>query len=127
MAHNKRLSVLLDRFVQYNVRINDKKCKFGVIRINCLGFVLDTNGIKPDPERLAPLLRAKSPSNVNQLRSVIGAIQYYSRFIARFAERASSLFELFRVRSLHGVKSMRRLCDHSLRSLHRKQYFVDFQ
>ncbi len=31
---------------------------------------------------------------MNQLRSVIGAIQYYSRFIPRFAERASSLFEI---------------------------------
>ncbi len=62
----------MDRFIQYNVRINDEKCKFGVNRINCLGFVLDTNGLKPDPERLAPLLRAKSPSNVNQLRSVNG-------------------------------------------------------
>ncbi len=94
ITHNQRLSALLDRFIQYNVRINDEKCKFGVNWINCLGFVLDINGIKPDPERLAPLLRAKSPSNVNQLRSVIGAIQYYSRFIPRFAERASSLFEL---------------------------------
>ncbi len=85
---NRQLSTLLHHFIQYNVRINDEKCKFGVNRINCLG-------IKPDPERLAPLLRAKSPSNVNQLRSAIGAIQYYSRFIPRFAERASSLFEEF--------------------------------
>ncbi len=79
MTLNRRLSALLDHFIQYYVRINDEKCKFGVNRSNCLG-------IKPDPERLAPLLRAKSPSNVNQQRSVIGAIQYYSRFIPIFAE-----------------------------------------
>ncbi len=51
MTHNQRLSAPLDRFIEYNVRINDERCKFGVNRINCLGFVLDTHGIKPDPER----------------------------------------------------------------------------
>ncbi len=45
VTHNQRLSAPLDRFIQYNVRISDEKCKFGLNRINCLGFVLDTNGI----------------------------------------------------------------------------------
>ncbi len=94
MTLNQRLSALLDRFIQFNVRINDEKCKIRGDRINCLRFVLKINAFKPDPERLAPLLTAKLPSNVNQLRSVIGAIQHYSRCIPRFAERASSLFEL---------------------------------
>ncbi len=94
LTHNQRLSALLDCLIQYNVRINNETCKLGVNRINCLGFVLNTKGIKSDPETLVPLFRVKSPSNLNQLRLVIGAIQYNSRFIPRFAKRASSLFEL---------------------------------
>ncbi len=66
-THNQRLSALLDRLIQYNVWINVEKCKFGVNWINWLGFVLNTNGIKLDPERIAPLLKARSQSDLNQL------------------------------------------------------------
>ncbi len=83
MTHNERLLALLDH----------EKGRFGVNWINCLEFALDTNGIKPDPKRLAPLLRVNLPSDKNQLRSVIESIQNYSRLIPRFAERASSLFQ----------------------------------
>ncbi len=58
MINIQRLSAILDRFIQNNARINDEECKFGVDRINCVGFVLDNNRIKPNPERLVPLLRA---------------------------------------------------------------------
>ncbi len=67
VTHNQWLSALLGRLIQYNVGVNVEKCKCGVNRINWLGFVLDTNGIKLDPERIVPLLRTKSQSDVNQL------------------------------------------------------------
>ncbi len=58
MSHNQRLSAILDRFIQYNVRINDHKCKFDMNKIDRLGLDLDINGIKPDPGRLSPPVRA---------------------------------------------------------------------
>ncbi len=86
MTHNQRLSAILDRFIQYSVRINDHKYKFDVNKIDRLGLDFDINGIKPDPGRLPPPVE-------HLTWTAIGAIQYYSRFIPGFAERASSVFQ----------------------------------
>ena len=92
--NNKRLLQLFGRFVEYYVAVNPSKCKFAVQRFDCLGFTVDKSGFYPDKKRLNYLVEMQSPSNCCQLRSIMGAIQYYSRFIPNFAGIAECLFEL---------------------------------
>ncbi|GAA50669.1 retrovirus-related Pol polyprotein from transposon 17.6 [Clonorchis sinensis] len=57
-----------------------------------LGYIVDGSGFKPDKNRLSPLVNAPSPTNLQELRSLLAALQYYSRFIPNFAKHASCLF-----------------------------------
>jgi hypothetical protein len=93
-SHDLRLLRLLERLRDFNVTLNSSKCQLFVDRINCLGLLLDKDGIKPDPDRLSPLINAPSPRNFKELKSTLGAIQYYSKFIPNFARRADPLFVL---------------------------------
>ena len=93
-THTDRLLALLGRLANVNVAINPKKCLFSVDHFTCLGYEINGQGFKPDPKRLSPLIKAPSPTNHEQLRSLLGALQYYSRFIPNFSKTANILFDL---------------------------------
>ncbi|GAA55317.1 transposon Ty3-I gap-Pol polyprotein, partial [Clonorchis sinensis] len=93
-THDVRLLSLLKRFSEFNVAIHPDKYTFGVPSFSCLGYIVDGSGFKPDTNRLSPLVNAPSPTNLQELRSVLGALQYYSRFIPNFAKHASCLFDV---------------------------------
>ena len=91
-VHDSQLLQLFRKFCEHNVAVNPKKCSFSVSNFEC--YVVDGTGYKPDPNRLKPLAKACSPTNIHELRSLVGALQYYSRFIPNFSSRASPLFLL---------------------------------
>ncbi|KER23612.1 hypothetical protein T265_08549 [Opisthorchis viverrini] len=93
-THDMRLLSLLKRFSEFNVAIHPDKRTFGVRSFSCLGYIVDGSGFKPDTRRLSPLVNAPSPTSLQELRSVLGALQYYSRFIPNFAKHASFLFDV---------------------------------
>ncbi|VDP94247.1 unnamed protein product [Echinostoma caproni] len=84
--------VLLERFAARNVAIRPSKCVFGVSEVEFLGFTVDSRGYHPDPTRFKPLTNIESPKDQTHLRSVMGCLQYYARFIPNFATRAPPLF-----------------------------------
>ncbi|VDP94919.1 unnamed protein product [Echinostoma caproni] len=87
-----RLTQLLERFAAINVAIKPSKCVFGVSELEFLGFTVDSRGYRPDPTHFKPLTNIESPKDQTHLRSVIGCLQYYSRFIPNFPTRAQPLF-----------------------------------
>ena len=92
--HDKRLCALLERFCNFNVTINPDKCTFCKTTFSCLGFIVDESGYRPDPSRFSKILNAPTPQNLDELRSLMGSLQYYSRFIPNFAIKADCLFQL---------------------------------
>ena len=61
-----------------------------------LGYILDRYGLRPDPERVKPLLDMPSPKNIKELRRVLGCFGWYSRFIEHESERKIPLVKLLR-------------------------------
>jgi len=92
--HQQLLHALLDRLQQFNVRINSKKSTFFKRSIQYLGFCLSGEGLQPDPEKVAPIAKTPRPEDVVALRSFLGAVQYYSRFIPQFSSIAAPLYKL---------------------------------
>ena len=86
--HDHRLRRLLHRFVEHNVAIKPSKCVFGESELEFLGFTVSASGYRPDSARLTPLVEMDSPKDQSQLRSIMGCLQYYSRFIPNFTTKA---------------------------------------
>ena len=93
-SHMHTLTAVLNRFHEFNVRINKTKSVFAVEQIKYLGFVLSKEGIQPDADKFMPIMKSPDPVSVTELLSVLGSLQYYSRFHASFAETAAPLFDL---------------------------------
>ncbi|VDO89671.1 unnamed protein product [Schistosoma margrebowiei] len=94
VVHDERLIALLHRLIEKNITVNPNKCSFCVSSFECLGYLVDGNGFRPDMKRLAPLTNASFPKKLTELRSLVGTLQYYSRFIPNFSCRANGLFNI---------------------------------
>lgn len=61
-----------------------------------LGHEISGEGIRPNKEKVRALVEAPSPENFTQLRSYLGLINYYSRFIPNLAHELIELYRLTR-------------------------------
>ncbi|GKT27441.1 hypothetical protein ADUPG1_000041, partial [Aduncisulcus paluster] len=57
----ENLKMVLDRFGNYNLALNYKKCNFGVKQVKYLGFLVDEQGRRISPEKLDNLKKVKRP------------------------------------------------------------------
>ena len=55
--------------------------------VDLFGYRISKGGIRPDPERLAPLRQLLPPSNQKCKRKAIGMFAYYSPWISHFSDK----------------------------------------
>lgn len=71
-----------------------KKCEFHVTRTRYLGFILTTDGIEVDPEKMQVVHDWKGPSTVQRIQSFLGFCNFYQRFIKDYSRVAHPLDRL---------------------------------
>ena len=70
------------------------KCKFGVSSLEYLGHHIDATGIKPIADKVQAIVNFPTPSNMRQLRRLIGMIAFYKKFIPNCSEITRPIFAL---------------------------------
>ena len=79
--HDRALRAVLQRAYEKNFRFGFKKCEFDKQHLNFFGHVFSESGISPCPSKVSTIKSPPPPTNVHQLRSFLGMIQYCQRFI----------------------------------------------
>ena len=64
--------------------------------LDFLGFHVDSEGVKPLPERVKAFQDHPRPTTIKQLQGVLGVFNYYRRFVPRGAQILHPLFEALR-------------------------------
>ncbi|XP_054279604.1 uncharacterized protein K02A2.6-like [Macrosteles quadrilineatus] len=95
-----RLKEVFQRIRQYNLRLNQDKCKFFKKSVKYLGHVIDENGLHKSPDNVEAIRKAKRPEDVTQLRSFLGLTNYYTRFVPNMSTYLEPLNNVLR----HGKK-----------------------
>lgn len=85
-AHSQHLRLILDRVLESGLRLRPDKCKFAQSELRYLGMILSDGRIKPDPEKLSVIAKAKPPANAKLLKSFLGMTSFYRRFIKGYAK-----------------------------------------
>ena len=62
--HLDRLEVVLKKLLKAGLAINLEKSELCCTRVRYLGLLLDAAGLRPDPEKVRPVLEYPAPSNV---------------------------------------------------------------
>lgn len=88
------LGKVLDILNGVGLVINREKSKFCRPQVKYLGFVVDSEGLRIDPDKTAAVLEFPVPKTVKQLRRFLGMASWYRRFIPEFATIAEPLTRL---------------------------------
>lgn len=80
-SHLDTLQKVFDRIREYGFHLNINKCKFFLPEIKYLGRIINRDGVKPDPEKIQSIIQMPAPSDISTLRSYLGGINYYGKFI----------------------------------------------
>ena len=94
--HLSHLEEVLKRLLRHGIHVKLAKCRFLQPSVIFLGHRIDADGIHPTDEKLKAIVKAPSPKNVQELRSFLGLINYYGKFIPNAATILAPLNELLR-------------------------------
>ena len=89
--HDENLRRFMEVAEKMNLTYNESKCEFSTTRLKILGSIVEGGTIKPDPDRLKPLMELSPPKNVKELRRVMGFFAHYSKYITSFSAKLRPL------------------------------------
>ena len=94
--HDNNLKWVLCKCQEFNVKIKLEKCVFASKEVDYLGFTIDGHQIKPLKGKCDALSKIEPPKDRTELRSVIGKLNFYSRFIPHYSKQLEPIRELLR-------------------------------
>ena len=94
--HLKNLDAVLGRLDRAGLRLKLDKCAFMQKEVNYLGHRIDASGLYPNGKKVEAIKAAPQPTNVAELRSYLGLINYYGRFLPGLATKLAPLYRLLR-------------------------------
>ncbi len=92
--HLLDIKKVLDRLRKSNLKANVNKCHFFASQIKCLGKIITSEGIAPDPDLIAAMVNFPVPKTKTKVRSFLGLVGHYMHFIEDFQAKAQPLREL---------------------------------
>lgn len=93
-THLEILSKVFDRLQAAGLTLSEDKCQFCRSSLKYLGYVVDSNGLRVDPEKVEAILNVPSPTNVHEVRRFLGMASWYRRFVPNFASIVAPLTRL---------------------------------
>lgn len=92
--HEKRLQHVLLRLRENGLKLSQSKCRFFQTSVRYLGHIVSREGVETDPEKTAATKTWPVPQTPKQLRSFLGFVGYYRRFIKDYSKIVKPLNDL---------------------------------
>lgn len=94
--HLRHLSDVLARIQRAGLTIHPRKCALAKEEVQYLGHVLGRGVIRPQTDKVQAIQHCPRPQNKKDVRSFLGLVGWYRRFVPDFARRAAALTDLTR-------------------------------
>ena len=81
LHHVATLATFFARLRLHKPKLSPDKSRIGAARVVFLGHVILADGVRPNDARVAALARMRMPTDIKQLRSLLGGLSYYRKFL----------------------------------------------
>ena len=92
--HLQNLEAVLDRLEKAGIRLKLNKCEFMLSSVEYLGRRITAQGLQPTDEKVQAIKNAPAPTNVSQLKSFLGLLNYYGKFLPNLSSTLVPLYRL---------------------------------
>lgn len=92
--HLRNLDSVLQRLQKLGLRANLEKCYFFKDSVQYCGHEVTKDGIWKTKDKIDAVLRTPAPEHLTQLRSFLGLVNYYNRFLPNLASELKPMHEL---------------------------------
>ena len=92
LEHDLHLWEVLDKCKHAGLHSNPDKCQIKKSSVKLYGNLQTTTGMQPYPKKVDDIVKLASPTNKQELRSLVGMVTYLNRFI----QNTTSLLEPLR-------------------------------
>lgn len=94
--HLTTLYEVFERLQKYGLKIKKEKCIFFAESVTYLGFTISKDGVHTCPDKIEAIKNAPIPQNVSELRSFLGLVMYYAKFVPNISTILAPLYILLR-------------------------------
>ena len=95
-AHLDNLETVLSRLQNHGVKVKRSKCLFMAKEVPYLGHIIDAEGLHTAPSKTEAIVQALPLENTQELRSFLGMLNYYGRFVPNLSTILHPLNRLLR-------------------------------
>ena len=95
-THMDRVRTVVQKLSDAGLKCKREKCRIMVKEIDYLGYIISSEGIRPKEDKTRAIVAMEPPQDRKQLKSFLGAANYYRRFIPNFSEISAPLNEIDR-------------------------------
>jgi len=90
--HIRHVDDILKKLDENGFCISKSKIELGKSEVRWLGYLISSEGIKPDPEKTNQLISMRRPRSIEELRSAMGMWTYFTSFLPGYSIYAAPLF-----------------------------------
>eukprot|EP00731_Ephydatia_muelleri_P014893 Em0008g613a len=94
--HLRNVERVLKQLRTFGIQAKKDKCAFQKESFEFLGHVVDKKGLHTSPRKVEAILQAPVPQNKKELRSFLGLVHYYGKFIPKLSSLLSPLNDLLK-------------------------------
>ena len=92
--HLKNLEAVLTRLEKAGLRLKREKCEFLPPTVEYLGYKVSAKGLQPTADKVEAVQSTPPPQDVSQLKSFIGLVNYYGKFLPDLSNVLAPLYKL---------------------------------
>ena len=92
--HLEHLDEVLHRLAEAGMRLKKEKCAYLLPSVEYLGHTISAEGLSASDSKVLGILKASLPRDVTELRSFLGLVNYYGKFLPDLASTLAPLYAL---------------------------------
>ena len=93
--HLQNLYIVLTRLENAaGLQLKCNKCAFLLPTVEYLRHKISAHGLQPTNEKIRTINNTPTPTNVSQLKSFLGSINYYCKFLPNLSNTLASLYKI---------------------------------
>ena len=103
--HVATLATFFARLRLHNLKLSPNKTRIGAAFVEFLGHLISQDGVRPNDDKIAALTCMPIRRDIKRLRSLLGGLSYYRKFLPNMAKRVRPITALLKNGATFGFTS----------------------